>query len=110
MFAQQLSGRASSTLWAEGGFELILNFFSLVTTCEQLFLNILDQRCPSLSDLPWFVAMQFGDLPEIKLQSYLQLYFVTHRVFKFIQRKTPHTFFPKVVTLNKVSFRTAISP
>ena len=37
MFANQLSGRASSTLWAEGHeFELILDFLSPVTTCEQL--------------------------------------------------------------------------
>ena len=53
MFSQQLSGTASSTLWAEGHeFELILDFFKTVTTCEQLLLTILDQRCPSLADLP----------------------------------------------------------
>ena len=53
MFSQQLSGRASSTLWAEGHeFELILDFFSTVKTCEQLLLTILDQMCPSLHDLP----------------------------------------------------------
>ena len=55
MFSQQLSGRASSTLWAEGHeFDLILDFFSTATgtTCEKLLLTILDQRCPSLADIP----------------------------------------------------------
>ena len=39
---------------------------------------------------PWVVALYFEDLPDMKLQSYLKLHFVTHRVFKFIQRKTPY--------------------
>ena len=44
----------------------------------------------------------------MKLQSYLKLHFVTHRVFKnYSSKGRPHTFFPKVFPFNNVLLRTS---